>query len=168
MRQSASVAVLCALIVVATAVPASAASTSTTEERKRVVETTHWLEEHPLSPDAKSRASELLTWWIAVPDLTLSACPLLLDVKNKKIGPTVATQAMLSTGAFIIEHPNASRAEQVQAGVEGALRAYENAVKSDEKTRDRFLDDLVAAQAAGKLKEVYLDGAVKHCEESAK
>jgi hypothetical protein len=168
MRQIASVAVLCSLIVVATAVPASAASTSTVEERKRVVETTHWLEENPLSPDAKSRAGEVLKWWITVPDLTLSACPLLLDVKNKKIGPTVATQAMLSTGAFIIEHPNASRAEQVQAGVEGALRAYENAVKSDEKTRDRFLDELVAAQAAGRLKEAYLDGAVKHCEESAK
>jgi hypothetical protein len=168
MRQNAGLALLCSLIVVAAAVPAFAASTSTAEERKRVVQTTRWLEEHPLSSDAKSRAAELLTWWIAVPDLTLSACPLLLDVKNKKIGPTVATQAMLSTGAFIIEHPDASRYEQVQAGVEGALRAYENAVKSDEKMRDRFLDELVASQAAGKLKEAYIDGAVKHCLESGK
>lgn len=168
MRQNACAALLCSLIVVATSVSAFAARTSTAEERKRIVETTRWLEEHPLSPDAKPRAAEVLTWWIGVPDLTLSACPLLLDVKNKKIGPTVATQAMLSTGAFIIEHPNGSRAEQVQAGVEGALRAYANAVKSDEKMRDRFLDELLAAHAAGKLKEAYLDAAVKHCEESGK
>jgi hypothetical protein len=145
---------------------ARAASTSTPEERKWAVDTTRWLEEHPLGAEAKSRGAKLLTWWISVPDITLSACPLLLDVKNKKIGPTVATQAMFSTGAFVIEHPNASRAEQVLAGVEGALRAYQNAVKADEGTRDRFLDELVAAQGAGKLKEAYVDGAVKHCEES--
>jgi hypothetical protein len=89
-------------------------------------------------------------------------------VKNKKIASTVVTQAMFSTGALVIEHPNATRAEQVLAGVEGALRAYQNAVKADEKTRDRFLDELIAAQTADKLNETYVDGAVKHCEETAK
>src|SRR5436309_3244927 len=81
-----------------------------------------------------------------------SVYPLLLEVKNKRIGPTVATQAMFSVGPYIIEHPNASRADQVLAGVEGALRAYENAVKVEEKTRDKFLYDLFAAKAAGKLR----------------
>jgi len=155
------------LIITAAALPAPLFG-STPEERKWAVDTTRWLEENPLSSEAKAKCAELLKWWIAVPDLTLSACPLLLDVKNKRIGPTVATQAMLSTGAYVIEHPNGSRAEQVLAGVEGALRAYENAVKSDEKTRDKFLDELVAARSAGKLREAYVDNAVKHCEETVK
>jgi len=155
------------LMMTAAALPAPLFA-STPEERKWAVDTTRWLEENPLSAEAKAKSAELLKWWIAVPDLSLSICPLLLEVKNKRIGPTVATQAMFSTGAYVIEHPNASRADQVLAGVEGALRAYENAVKADEKTRDKFLDDLVAAKAAGKLREVYVDNAVKHCEETAK
>ena len=163
-RTAFALSLLTALVV---AIP-TAAVASTPEERKWAVDTTRWLEENPLSPEVKARTAELLKWWISVPDLTLSACPLLLDVKNKKIGPTVATQAMLSTGAFVIEHPSGSRVEQVMAGVEGALRAYGNAVKIDEKTRDRFLDELVAAKAAGKLKEAYVDNAVKHCEETTK
>jgi hypothetical protein len=91
-----------------------------------------------------------------------------LDVKNKRISPTVVTQAVFSTGAYLIEHPDASRAEQVLAGVEGALRTYENAVKADKKTRDRLLDELVAAKAAGKLKEAYVDDAVRRCEKAPK
>jgi hypothetical protein len=160
---------LAVFVVILTVVAAPMAATaSTPEERKWAVDTTRWLEEYPLSPEAKARTAELLKWWIAVPDLTLSACPLLLDVKNKKIGPTVATQAMLSTGAFVIEHPRGSRAEQVMAGVEGALRAYENAVKVDEKMRDKFLDELLGAKATGKLGETYVNNAVKHCEETSK
>lgn len=156
------------LTLTVTASTAHAAATSTPEQRKWAVDTARWLEEHPLAPEAKDRGRELLAWWIAVPDLTLSACPVLLEAKNKKIAPTVATQAMFSTGAYVIEHPDAPRADQVLAGVEGALRAYENAVNADAKLHDKFLDELLAAKNAGRLKEAYVDAAVKHCEEPAK
>src|SRR5437588_218135 len=96
-----------------------AAIASTPAERKWAVDTTRWLEEHPLAPEAKRKTAELLKWWLTVPDLTLRACPVLLEMKNEKIGPRMADQAMLSAGAFEIEHPKGSRAEWVMAGVEG-------------------------------------------------
>jgi hypothetical protein len=49
---------------------------STPEERKWAVDTARWLEENPLSPEAKAKAAELLKWWISVPDLSVSPCPL--------------------------------------------------------------------------------------------
>ena len=99
--------------------------------------------------------------WERFVSQALSVCPMLLETKNKSVAPTVGAQAMFSSGAWLIEHPEASRADLVLAGVEGGLRAYTNAVSKDEKLRDGFLDQLVAAQAAGKLKETYVDAAVK-------
>src|SRR2546423_13281919 len=80
---------------------------STPEERKWAVDTTRWLEEHPLAPEAKRKTALLLKWWLTVPDLMLHACPVLLEVKNERTGPPMADQAMLSAGAFQIEHPKA-------------------------------------------------------------
>jgi len=154
------------ILTIALALSAVAQTKSTAEERRWAVETARWLEEHPTDVESKTRSAKLMTWWVAVPDLTLSVCPMLLEMKNESVGEAVVTQAMFSWGAFMIEHPKASRADLVMAGVEGGLRAYTNAVSKDEKLRDRFLDQLVAAQAAGKLKETYVDAAVKHCDES--
>ncbi|HXH40414.1 MAG TPA: hypothetical protein VNN08_17420 [Thermoanaerobaculia bacterium] len=154
------------VLTIVLALSAAAQTKSTPEERRWAVETTHWLEEHPTDAEGKSRSAALMRWWVAVPDLTLSSCPMLLEMKNESVGEAVVTQAMFSWGAWMIEHPEASRADLVMAGVEGGLRAYANAVSKDEKLRDSFLDQLVAAQAAGKLKETYVDAAVKHCDEA--
>jgi hypothetical protein len=151
---------------IALALSAGAQTKSTPEERRWAVETTRWLEEHPTDTEARRRAAELMKWWVAVPDIYLSLCPMLLETKNERIAPVVGGQAMFSTGAWLIEHREASRADLVLAGVEGGLRAYTNAVSKDEELRDKFLDQLVAAQAAGKLKETYVDAAVKHCDET--
>jgi len=127
--------------------------------RQWAVETTRWLEENPLSPEAKQRFSQLDTWWMNVPDLFLRSCPLFTDVKNEKLRPMLARQAMFSTGAYEIEHPHSSRTDEVRAGVAGALRAYQNAVK-DPGMRDALLDQLLSAQSA---REVYVIAAVKSC-----
>jgi hypothetical protein len=156
------------LLIIAFPFSAAAQTKSTPEQRKWATDTTRWLEEHPTDAAAKARGAELLRWWIEVPDLTLSVCPMLLEVKNKAVGPLVATQAMFSAGAYLIDHPDASRADLVAAGIEGSLRAYGNAVSKDEKLRDTMLDELIAAQAAGKLKETYVAGVVKHCDEADK
>jgi hypothetical protein len=40
---------------------------------------------------------------------------MLLETKNKSVAPVVGAQAMFSSGAWLIEHPEASRADQVMA-----------------------------------------------------
>jgi hypothetical protein len=154
------------VLTIALALSSAGQTKSTAEERRWAVETTRWLEEHPTDAEGKTRSAKLMTWWVAVPDLTLNVCPMVLEMKNESVGEAVVTQAMFSWGAWMIEHPEASRADLVMAGVEGGLRAYTNAVSKDEKLRDKFLDQLIAAQAAGKLKETYVDAAVKHCDET--
>ena len=46
----------------------------------------------------------------------------------------------------------------------GALVAYRTALAADRKMQDDFLDSLVAADAAGKLREVYVDALIAKCE----
>jgi len=134
------------------------------EQRKWAVDTARWIEQHPLDKEVKGRAAELLKWWTEVPDLTLSVCPLLLETKNKKIAPTVVTQALFAAGANLIEHPDATRQEQAVAAVQSALRAYAIAVAAEPRMRDAFLDGLAKADAEGKLREVYVDGVIASCE----
>lgn len=147
-------------------VAAQAATASSAEQRKWAVDETRWLEQHPTGDEAKTHVAELLKWWTEVPDLTLSVCPLLLETKNKKISPTVVTMAIFGTGAYLIEHPESTRAEQMLGGVESALRAYSVAVAADPAMKDALLEDLLRAQADGKLREVYVDAAVAKCEAS--
>jgi len=134
------------------------------EQRKWAVDMAHWIEQHPLDKDVKNRGAELLKWWTEVPDLTLSVCPLLLETKNKKIAPMVVTQAMFAAGADLIEHPDATREDQAVAAVQSALRAYAIALAAEPRMRDAFLDDLAKADAAGKLREVYVHGVMTKCD----
>jgi hypothetical protein len=90
----------------------------------------------------------------------------LIETKNKRVSPIAVSMAMFSAGAYLIEHPGATRTELSLAGVEGALRAYGNAIATDPKMRDKFLDRLVAAQNDGKLAETYVSPVVRKCEES--
>ena len=154
------------LLTIISATAAYGQTTSSPEQRRWAVETTRWLEQNPLNPDAKNRSGELLKWWSEVPDLTLSVCPLLIETKNKKVSPTAVSQAIFAAGAYLIEHPEATRTDLSLAGVEGALRAYSNAVTADPKMRDKFLDGLLAKQSEGKLLESYVTAVVAKCEQS--
>lgn len=134
------------------------------EQRKWAVDTAHWIEQHPLDKDVKARGTELLKWWTEVPDLTLTVCPLLLETKNKKIAPTVVTQAIFAAGADLIEHPDATSEDHAVAAVQSALRSYAIAIAENPHMRDAFLDDLARADAEGKLREVYVHGVMAKCE----
>jgi hypothetical protein len=92
----------------------------------------------------------------------------MIETKNIRVAPIVVSQAILSAGAYLIEHPDATRSDYSLAGLEGALRAYGNAVATDSKLRDKFLDSLVAAEREGKLRQRYLDKVVEKCEQSAR
>lgn len=156
------------LLLVLLALPAALAAqgASTPEQRKWAVETTRWLEQHPTGDETKARASQLLLWWTEVPDLTLGVCTVMGETKNKKAQAIVVPQAVFSAGAWLIEHPESTHAEQALAGVQGALVAYRTALAADPKVRDPFLDGLVAAESEGKLRETYVDAQIARCEQT--
>jgi hypothetical protein len=139
---------------------------SPAEQRKWAIDTAHWLEQHPLAPDVKIENLRLLKWWTEVPDLTLTSCAgPLLETKNSK-AQFVVLQSIFGSGAYLIEHPDSTRAEQTQSGVESALRAYANALAADKTVQDPFLDGLVKTAAEGHLREAYLDAKLKSCEDA--
>ena len=136
----------------------------TADQRRWAVETARWLEENPLDPEAKTKTTELFKWWSEAPDLTLSVCPLFIDTRNVRVAPIVVSQGIMSAGAYLLEHPEATRAEYSLAGAEGALRAYRNAVAADPKLRDKFLDGLLEEKSRAK----YVTAVVTKCEKSMK
>ena len=138
------------------------------EGQRRIVELTQWLEANPLTED-KSKAQEVLTWWIENPDLVLNWCAgILTDGKNNKIQPAVVSQGLFGAGACLIQHPEMADDEQAihLAGVKSALTLYKTAVAQNKKMRDKFYDKLLQRLDAGTL-ESWVEGKVRECKESS-
>ncbi len=131
---------------------------STLEERKRAVKITTLLETDPLNKNAKALSRELLIWLIEIPDITVTICTGMLgdysQIKGEYAG-TITTQLSFAETKFVIEHPEqASDEYQVYlAGVEGALRTYQNIKKAKPKVRLEPLEQLLLKQQAGELPE---------------
>lgn len=129
---------------------------STPEERAEAVRITRALETDPLSKDAKKTREKLLAWLIEVPDITFTTCnDLLLPVilAKKNYSKELVMQEMLSSAAFVIEHPDKAQdhtAEHV-AGLEGTLRAYEAILKVKPKATLEHLDMLLEKRNKGEL-----------------
>jgi hypothetical protein len=154
---------LCSLLAAETHPP------STPAERQHAIELTKWLEEHPLDKDTKKNNTELLTWWTEVPDVDLDWCAnILLEHKNKKAS-FVVLQATFGGGAYILQNPGSLPDPHAvaTAGVESALRAYENARAVDPAVKDSFLEGLLKKRDAGALAD-YVTPAVKKCKEASK
>jgi len=131
---------------------------STAAERKRAVEVATLLENDPLNKNAKSLSRELLIWLIEIPDITVTICTGMLGDYSKIKGEyagTITTQMSFGETRFVIEHPEEAKDEyQVYlAGVESALRTYQNIKKAKPRVRLEPLEDLLLTQQAGQLPE---------------
>jgi hypothetical protein len=141
------------------------AKRSTPEERKRAVEAARLLEEDPLGEKAKGLRGDLLKWWIEVPDLTLTWCAgMLLELDkdtDKDFVGAIVTQAPLSAGAAMIDHPELAKNKKAFAiaGVEGALRAYRSVILKEPGRKNECLEGL---QKEGAL-EAYVDSKLPAC-----
>lgn len=163
-----------ALAAVILLVPVGASATDDADPRfgpegeKRIVESTQWLEANPLTKD-KSKAQEVLTWWIENPNLTLNWCAgILTDGENDKIRATVVSQGLFGAGAYLIQHPEMAEDQQAihLAGVRSALTLYKTAVEQNKKMRDGFYDDLVARWDAGTL-DSWVEQKVRECQDTS-
>jgi hypothetical protein len=129
---------------------------STAEERKRAVEIDTLLENDPLNKNAKALSRELLIWLVEIPDIVVTICTGMLGDYSKIKGEyagTITTQMSFGGTRFVIEHPDQAKDEyQVYlAGVESALKTYQNIRKTKPKVRLEPLEQLLVKQQAGEL-----------------
>jgi hypothetical protein len=66
-----------------------------------------------------------------------------------------------SEAAFMIEHPDQAKDKVAvyTAGVLGALKVYEAALKLDPKNQSKSLDELLASRDKGELQKHVVDAA---------
>ena len=142
---------------------------STPDERQKIVKMSKQYEKNILAPGAKNIASEILEWWIEVPDVTLNWCPSLLTdemPQGQDLAGAVLLQGLAAAGVFVLEHPQQASDDRASwiAGLEGVVRAYQNLLDLDPGHRDDFLDKLVEIRSSGRLGE-YVDAHSEECSE---
>jgi len=149
------------------AATAQSRNSSTAEQRQRVVAIAHKLEATPLDQTLFPERESARQWVIENPDVRIRMClQLLPDLRRPryKFRPEILNQMMLSSAAFLIEHPDKvgdHLAENV-GGLEGVLKAYAAIVKSNPDARVQALDDLREKQSQGQLVE-FARETIKAC-----
>jgi hypothetical protein len=140
---------------------------STPEDRQRLVAIAHKLEAAPLDSALAPEREWAVSWTVAAPDLHVRICPALLaDLRRPryKYRSEMLTQLLLSSAAFLIEHPEqaSDSAAQSAGGMQGVLKAYSAIVKAEPQARAKSLDALLEKQSQGKLAEAIQEVA-KDC-----
>ena len=129
---------------------------STAEERTRAVKIAHELEADPLAKDAKDNREWVIQWIVDIPDITVNVC---FDYFGKMPNPPrgyskeIVRQMIISSAAFMIEHPDKAKDEQAiaTAGLLGALKAYQSILKQDPNARWPYVDKIIQMRDQGKL-----------------
>lgn len=137
------------------------------EPRQRVVAIAHKLEAAPLDQALFPEREWAKQWVLENPDVRIRMCMQLLpDLRRPryKFRPEIVDQMMLSSAAFLIEHPDKAGdhlAENV-GGVQGVLKAYAAIVKSNPDARVPALDEMLEKESRGKLVE-FARETIKAC-----
>ena len=140
---------------------------ATAEPRQRVVAIAHKLEATPLDQALFPEREWAKQWVFENPDVRIRMCMQLLpDLRRPryKFRLEIVDQMMLSSAAFLIEHPDKTGdhlAENV-GGLQGVLKAYSAIVKSNPDARVQALDDMLEKQSRGELL-VFARQAIKAC-----
>jgi hypothetical protein len=158
MRFAVLLFVLCWLLPFSGRLFAAERAPSTAEERAKVIDLAHKLETDPLNRQAEEWRVWLAKWIDEVPDVIVPVCPGLLPQllrSNRNYSHELAMQVVYSSAAFIVAHPEQQVDQQAvfQAGVEGALKAYQAILKARPRARWYFLDSLIEMRDKGELKE---------------
>jgi hypothetical protein len=151
--------ILALLIVLVTAISLPCAAKmhgpTATQDRERVLDYTHSLEDHPLAKDSLQKRMWLTEWIVQVPDLTVNVCCKelqSLDEVNNTYSNQLRVQAMYSQAAFQLEHPDVKDSAAIQAaGLAGTLRAYRAIQRFDPSAKYPLLDNLISLERKGKL-----------------
>jgi hypothetical protein len=137
------------------------------EQRQRVVAIAHKLEIAPLDQALFPEKEWAKQWALENPDVHIRMCiQLLPDLRRPryKFRLEIVDQMMLSSAAFLIEHPDKvgdHLAENV-GGLQGVLKVYAAIVKSNPEARIQALDDMLEKQSRGELVE-FARETIKAC-----
>jgi len=148
---AAGAALVCALA------PASAEGPrSSAEDRQRLVSLAHKLEQAPLNPGLQADRQWALAWLTDAPDITVTMCADALGglLRSKyRYSGEIVFQDMLSTAAFLIEHPESANDPVAQqlAGVEGALNAYRAILRERPDAKSSAMETLLQTRSRGEL-----------------
>ena len=140
---------------------------STAEERQRVVAIAHKLEVTPLDATLGPERDWAKQWVIENPEVRIRMCMQILAGLRRpayKFRTEIVVQMMLSSAAFLIEHPDKTgdRLAESVGGLQGVLKAYSAIVKSNPDARAKPLDDLLQKQSQGKLTD-WASDTIKVC-----
>jgi hypothetical protein len=135
---------------------------STPEERARAVKIAHELEDDPLAKDAKEQREWVIRWIIEIPDITVNVCD---DYFGELPDPPrshsleITDQMVISSAAFMIEHPDKVQDEQAVAlsGLLGSIKAYQAILKHEPESRWAQMDKLVLMRDQGQLDDYVAD-----------
>ena len=135
---------------------------STAEERARAVKVAHQLEDDPLAKDAKDNREWVIQWIVDIPDITVNVCfDYFGNMPNPPRGHSkeIVRQMIISSAAFMIEHPDKAKDEQAiaTAGLLGSLKTYQTILKGKTDARWPYLDKVVQMRDQGKLDEFVSD-----------
>ena len=141
---------------------------STVEDRQRLVAIAHKLEAAPLDATLAPEREWALSWVIAVPDIHVKICVnLLSDLRRPKYKyrAELSDQLLISSAAFVIEHPDQADDYRAQSigGMESVLKAYSSITKAQPQATAKSLDALLAKQREGKLADAVWEIA-KSCQ----
>jgi len=140
---------------------------ATAEQRQRVTAIAHKLEATPLDQALFPEREWAKQWVLENPDVRIRMCMQLLpDLRRPryKFRLEIVDQMMLSSAAFLIEHPDKTGdhlAENV-GGLQGVLKAYAAIVKSNPDARLQAFDDMLEKQSRGQLVE-FARQTIKDC-----
>ena len=145
---------------------------STPQERETAVKVARLLETDPFHKDAKKMREWLLTWVISVPDIHVELCSAYMPPEkgtDKNYGSEIFSQTMFASAAFVIEHPDQAndRVATQLAGVEGALKSYENILTTKPKAKSAFWDSLVEKRNKGELRAFVEEATSTKCKSKA-
>jgi hypothetical protein len=148
--------------------PAPTRGPSTPEERAKALKFAKDLEQNPLGESAREERGWLLEWIDKVPDITVPICstllPATLSQTQRRFAHEITYQMVIASAVYIIEHPNNTDEDAPYiAGVEGALRTYENILKVRPQARWPVLDDLIEKRNKGELDKYVRQQADKEC-----
>jgi hypothetical protein len=135
---------------------------STAEERSRAVKIAHTLENDPLAKDAKENRDWVIQWIVDIPDITVTVCDEYFGTLAKPArGRTreIVNQMVISSAAFMIEHPDKVKDEQAiaTAGLLGSLKMYQAILKQEPDARWPYIDKIVQMRDQGKLDDFVSD-----------
>jgi hypothetical protein len=137
------------------------------EQRQRAAAIAHKLEVAPLDRALFPEKEWAKQWVLENPDVHIRMCMQLLpDLRRPryKFRSEIVDQMMLSSAAFLIEHPDKvgdHLAENV-GGLQGVLKGYAAIVKSNPDARIQALDDMLEKQSRGELVE-FARETIKAC-----